>query len=102
MHRYGDGHAVGNAFSPNASLRSDASRDLQVFRQQISAVTQRLAEAEAALRAFDANSVSSKASASSAFHNDDTPPAASQLPNYKRFQPRTLAVDSHNADRGGR
>ncbi len=100
MHRYGDGHAVGNAFSPNASLRSDASRDLQAFRRQISAVTQRLAEADTALRAFDANSVSSKASASSAFHNDDTPPAASQSPNYKRFQPRTLAVDSHNADRG--
>jgi hypothetical protein len=63
-------------------------------------VTQRLAEAEAALRAFDANSVISKASESSAFHNDDTPPAASQSPSYKRFQPRTLAVDSHNADRG--
>jgi hypothetical protein len=91
---------VGNAFSPNASLRSDASRDSQAIRQQISAVTQRLAEAEAALRAFDANSVSSKASASSAFRNDDTPPAASQSPSYKRFQPRTLAVDSHNADRG--
>ncbi len=100
VHRYGDGHAVGNAFSPNASLRSDASRDSQAIRQQISAVTQRLAEAEAALRAFDANSVSSKASASSAFRNHDTPPAASQSPSYKRFQPRTLAVDSHNADRG--
>lgn len=95
---YGDGHAVSNTFSPHASTRSDASQDARQAEglwQQMRAVQQRLAEAEAALRAFDGNSVSSKAS-----HNDDTPPAPSQSPSYKKFQPKTLAVDSHLTDTG--
>ncbi len=99
---YGDGHAVANVFSPNASMRSDASRDTRESEglwQQMHAVQQRLAEAEAALRVFDANSESSRASGQVGSHHDDTPPAA-QSPSYKRFQPKTLAVESHHGGRG--
>lgn len=98
---YGDGHAVSNTFSPHASTRSDAShdaRDAEGLWQQMHAVQQRLAEAEAALRVFDGNSASSKASGGFGGANDDTPPAPSQSPSYKKFQPKTLAVDSHHAD----
>jgi hypothetical protein len=100
---YGDGHAVSNTFSPSASLRNDATRqgrEAEGIRQQMHAVQQRLAEAEAALRAFDANSESSKASGQYDSYNDATPPAPAQSPSYKRFQPQSLAVESHNADAG--
>jgi hypothetical protein len=100
---YGDGHAVANAFSPNASMRSDASRDnreAEGLWQQMHAVQHRLAEAEAALRVFDADSSSSKAGAQP-HRRDDTPPAPAQSPSYKKFQPKTLAVESHNGDGGG-
>jgi hypothetical protein len=99
---YGDGHAVANTFSPNASQRSDASREAREaegLRQQMRAVQQRLAETEAALRVFDANSASSKASQCGS-QNDDTPPAPSQSPSYKKFQPKTLALESHSSSRG--
>ena len=95
---YGDGHAVGNTFSPSASLRSDASRDAREaegLRQQMRAVQQRLAEAEAALSVFDG---SSKAAGVFGSYSDHTPPAPVQSPSYKKFQPKSLAVDSHAAD----
>ncbi len=98
---YGDGHAVSNTFSPSASLRRDASREAheaEGLRQQMRAVQQKLAEAEAALSVFDANSEPSKAAAQFGSYNDNTPPAPAQSPSYKKFQPKTLAVDSHAAD----
>jgi hypothetical protein len=101
---YGDGHAVSNTFSPSASLRSNIAREdheAEVrLRQQMFSVEQRLAEAEAALRVFDANGGSSKTSGQYGSYNDDTPPAPSQSPSYKKFQPQKLAVESHNADAG--
>ncbi len=101
---YGDGHAVANTFSPSASIRSNATREDREaedrLRQQMRAVEQRLAEAEAALRVFDANGGPSQSSSRYGSYHDDTPPAPVQSPSYKKFQPQTLAVESHNSEAG--